>query len=143
MQTHKIIHSKSFTFLMQFKICIFDISDSPLNNKIFYYKSNITHLEASLFFSFRVLGRMLNGNSLTGVMSFIVRPNLSSSLPILHNLRGLGVKSFPSPFLALPLKPCKSILIQKNIPCTKTLVFNFVLFLLLQLNMVYDKITDT
>jgi hypothetical protein len=41
----------------------------------------------------------------------------------------LGVKSFPSPFLALPLKPCKFIMIQNYIPCTKTLVFNSVLFL--------------
>jgi hypothetical protein len=96
-----------------------------------------------LFFSFRVLGRMLKGNSLTGVMSFIMRPNLSSSLPILHNLRGLGVKSFPSPFLAFPLKSGKSTMIQNHIPCTKTLVLNPVLFLLLQLNTGYDKVTDT
>jgi len=74
-------------------------------------RTNATDLEASLFFSFRVFGRTLNGNSLTGVMSFIIRPNLSSSLPILHNLRGLGVKSFPSPFLALPLKSYTTIML--------------------------------
>lgn len=59
--------------------------------------------DASLFFSLRDFGRTLKGSSLTGVMSLMVRPSLSSSLPMLYSLRGLGVKSLPSPLRAFPL----------------------------------------
>jgi hypothetical protein len=59
--------------------------------------------DANLFFSLRVFGRTLNGNSLTGVMSLITRPNLSSSFPITFSFLALGVRSFPSPFRAFPL----------------------------------------
>lgn len=60
-------------------------------------------LEASLFFSFRDLGRTVTGNSLTGVMSLMILPSLSSSFPILCSFFGLGVRSLPSPLRALPL----------------------------------------
>lgn len=67
------------------------------------YKNKI-YLDANLFFSLRVFGLILNGNSLTGVISFILLFNLSSSLPMDCNFLEFGVKSLPSPFLALPLK---------------------------------------
>lgn len=59
--------------------------------------------DANLFFSLRNLGRSLNGDSFTDVIWFMVRPNLSNSLPMQCNFRGFGVKSFPSPFRAFPL----------------------------------------
>ena len=62
------------------------------------------YLEASLFFSFLDLGLTAMGSSLTGVMSLMRRLSLSSSRPMLCSLRGLGVKSLPSPRLALPLQ---------------------------------------
>ncbi|CAH0683081.1 unnamed protein product [Spodoptera exigua] len=64
---------------------------------------NLQAREASLFFSFLVLGLILNGSSLTGIISFIILPKPSNSFPIKYNFLGFGVKSFPSPFLALPL----------------------------------------
>jgi hypothetical protein len=68
-------------------------------------KSNerIPYLEANLFFSLRVCGLTLNGSSLTGVISLMTLFSLSNSLPITCNFFGFGVKSLPSPFLALPL----------------------------------------
>lgn len=69
-----------------------------------YIYAHINYLEANLFFSLRVFGRILNGNSLTGVISFILLFSLSNSLPMDCNFFGFGVKSLPSPFLALPLK---------------------------------------
>lgn len=62
------------------------------------------YLDANLFFSLRVFGLTLNGNSLTGVISVILLFSLSNSLPIDCNFLGFGVKSLPSPFLALPLE---------------------------------------
>lgn len=67
----------------------------------FFFKRHA--LEASLFFSLRVFGLAVNGNSETGVISLIIRDNLSNSRPILYNFRGFGVRSFPSPFRAFPL----------------------------------------
>uniref|UniRef100_A0A147BEW5 Putative secreted protein n=1 Tax=Ixodes ricinus TaxID=34613 RepID=A0A147BEW5_IXORI len=58
--------------------------------------------EASLFFSLRDLWRALKGSSLTGVRSLMTRPSLRSSSPMLYSLRGLGVRSLPSPRRALP-----------------------------------------
>lgn len=60
-------------------------------------------LEANLFFSLRDFGLTLKGSSLTGVISLIMRPNLSNSFPIICNFFGFGVKSLPSPFRAFPL----------------------------------------
>ena len=65
---------------------------------------DITNLEASLFFSFLDLGLTAMGSSLTGVMSLMSRLSLSSSRPMLCSFRGFGVKSLPSPRLALPLQ---------------------------------------
>lgn len=58
---------------------------------------NLQALEASLFFSFLEVGRTLKGSSLTGVMSLMILPSLSSSLPMLKSFLALGVKSLPSP----------------------------------------------
>ena len=60
-------------------------------------------LDANLFFSLRLLHLAPNGISLTGVISLITRLSCSNSFPIAANLRGLAVRSFPSPRLAFPL----------------------------------------
>lgn len=84
-----------------------------------------------MFFSFRLLGLTLKGSSLTGVISLMVWLNLSNSLPIALSFRGFGVRSLPSPFLALPLKskfsctkPLPIIKIQPTERYTQTRVFS-------------------
>jgi hypothetical protein len=67
----------------------------------------MNYLDASLFFSLRERDLTALGTSATGVISAMTLFSRSSSFPIDHNFRGFGVKSFPSPFRAFPLKDRK------------------------------------